>query len=133
MERRDFIKKSAIVAAAAAVAPEMLSAQGRTTVDPATFEILSDTIAGGIRTIVAQPCAAVCSKQIDITIDVAAGTIASCKFTRGCPGNAIGLCSLIKGMKVKDVIARLDGTPCGGRGTSCPDQLARVLKAALKK
>ena len=33
-------------------------------------------------------------------------------------------------MKIDDVIARLKGTDCGGRGTSCPDQLARALEQA---
>lgn len=39
--------------------------------------------------------------------------------------------SLVKGMKVDDVITRLKGTDCNGRGTSCPDQLARALEEAI--
>ena len=27
-----------------------------------------------------------------------------------------------------DVIARLNGIDCGGKGTSCPDQLCRALE-----
>ena len=31
------------------------------------------------------------------------------------------------GMEVDEAIARLSGIDCGGRGTSCPDQLAKAL------
>lgn len=136
MERRDFLKKSVLAAAAAAVAPSMLNAAENESYTLAqasdsaelTPAISSNIVKDGIRTVVAVPCLKVCSKQIDIQIDTKTDTIRSCSFTRGCPGNAIGLCSLVKGMKVSDVIARLEGTPCATRGTSCPDQLARVLK-----
>ena len=50
-------------------------------------------------------------------------------YTRGCEGNAKGIGALIKDMTVEEAIRRLDGITCGKRGTSCPDQLARVLKA----
>ena len=52
------------------------------------------------------------------------------KFNGGCNGNTKGIASLVQGMKIDDVIARLKGTDCGGRGTSCPDQLARALEQA---
>ena len=35
--------------------------------------------------------------------------------------------------KAEDVIARLDGTLCGFRNTSCPDQIAQNLKKALEE
>ena len=41
--------------------------------------------------------------------------------------------ALIKGMRVEEAIARLDGIDCRGRGTSCPDQLARALREYLAK
>lgn len=136
MQRRDFLKKSILAAAAVTVAPQVISAAGTESYSLApssdsaelTPTISSDTVKDGIRYVVAIPSMKVCSKQIDIQIDTKAGTIRSCAFTRGCPGNAIGLCSLLKGMKVSEAITRLEGTPCGGRGTSCPDQLVRVLK-----
>lgn len=31
-------------------------------------------------------------------------------------------------MEVGEVIRRLRGIDCGGKGTSCPDQLARALE-----
>lgn len=93
------------------------------------FKIIKDEIKGGIRFVSATPSAKVCSKQIDIQIDVKTRKILKCSFTRGCPGNAIGLCSLIEGMTCDQVIAKLQGINCSGRGTSCPDQLTRVLKS----
>lgn len=92
------------------------------------FQITSDEVKDGVRYVSATPSAKVCSKRIDIQIDVKTATIKHCEFFRGCPGNALGLCSLLEGMKVKDAIAKLRGINCAGRGTSCPDQLARVLE-----
>ena len=51
----------------------------------------------------------------------------------GCNGNLKGICQLVTGMKAEDVIARLDGTLCGFRNTSCPDQIAQNLKKALEE
>ena len=59
------------------------------------------------------------------------GVIDSVKFTGGCNGNLKGICQLLTGMKAEDAIARLDGTLCGFRSTSCPDQIAKNLKKAL--
>ena len=39
--------------------------------------------------------------------------------------------SMLKGMKAEDAIARMEGTTCGPRPTSCPDQIAKNLKKAL--
>ena len=70
----------------------------------------------------------VCSRSIDIELD--GDTIKSVKFNGGCNGNTKGIASLVQGMKIDDVIARLKGTDCGGRGTSCPDQLGQALELA---
>lgn len=75
-----------------------------------------------------------CSKMIELEID--GDTIKSVTFTGGCNGNLNGISSLVRGMKVDDVIARLKGTKCGFKNTSCPDQLAKALeeyKAKEKK
>ena len=72
----------------------------------------------------------VCSRSIDIEIED--GIVVSAKYTGGCHGNTQGIAKLVEGMKIDDVIEKLEGTDCGGRGTSCPDQLARALKAAKK-
>ena len=68
----------------------------------------------------------VCSRNI--TIDVDGNTIQSVKFDGGCNGNTKGLAALLAGMDVDDAIARLEGTTCGFKSTSCPDQLAKALK-----
>lgn len=70
----------------------------------------------------------VCSQLMEI--DVEDGVVRSLKVTGGCSGNLQGISRLVAGMKVEDVIARLDGVHCGTKSTSCPDQLAQALKAA---
>lgn len=70
-----------------------------------------------------------CSRRIDFELE--GGIVRNARFTGGCNGNTTGLCRLIEGMPVREVIARLKGIPCGMRPTSCPDQLARALEAAL--
>ncbi len=53
-------------------------------------------------------------------------------FMGGCNGNLKGISSLVRGMKVDDVISKLDGVRCGAKNTSCPDQLCRALEQARK-
>ena len=90
------------------------------------YKIISDKVEDGVRYVVAAPSAKVCSKQIDIQIKD--GIIQSVVYTRGCEGNAKGIGARIKDMTVEEAIRRRDGITCGKRGTSCPDQLAKVLK-----
>lgn len=68
----------------------------------------------------------VCSAQIDFEVEE--GIVKNVRFTRGCNGNTQGISALVEGMQVDEVIKRLKGTNCNGRGTSCPDQLARALE-----
>lgn len=70
----------------------------------------------------------VCSKLISVELD--GDVIESVEFTGGCAGNTTGICQLVKGMKVDEVIQRMEGIKCGHRPTSCPDQLAKALKQA---
>ena len=91
------------------------------------YVIVSDEVVDGVRCIVATPSAKVCSKQIDI--EIKDGIIQKVLYTRGCEGNAKGIGALVKDMTVEEAIRRLEGITCGKRGTSCPDQLAKVLKA----
>ena len=91
------------------------------------YAIVKDEVVDGVRYVVATPSAKVCSKQIDIEIND--GIIQKVVYTRGCEGNAKGIGALIKDMSVEEAIRRLEGINCGKRGTSCPDQLAKVLKA----
>ena len=91
------------------------------------YKIVSDEVVDGVRYVTATPSAKVCSKQIDI--EIKDGIIQKVVYTRGCEGNAKGIGALIKDISVEEAIKRLDGITCGKRGTSCPDQLARILKA----
>lgn len=91
------------------------------------YVIVKDEVVNGVRYVVATPSAKVCSKQIDI--EIVDGIINKVVYTRGCEGNAKGIGALIKDMAVEEAICRLEGIQCGKRGTSCPDQLAKVLKA----
>ena len=68
----------------------------------------------------------VCSRNI--LIDVEDGIVKKVKFEGGCNGNTKGIAALAEGMKVEDVIAKLEGIKCGFKNTSCPDQLAQALK-----
>jgi uncharacterized protein (TIGR03905 family) len=70
-----------------------------------------------------------CSQQM--TIEVEDGIVRSFQVKGGCHGNLQGISRLVEGMKVEEVIARLDGIRCGMKPTSCPDQLAQALKQAL--
>jgi uncharacterized protein (TIGR03905 family) len=68
----------------------------------------------------------VCSRQIELEIED--GIVKSLRVIGGCNGNLQGISKLVEGMKVEDVIKKLRGIDCGGRGTSCPDQIARALE-----
>ncbi len=72
----------------------------------------------------------VCSRQINFEIED--GIIKEIKFIGGCHGNTQGVAALAKGRTVQEIIDLLEGIDCGGRGTSCPDQLAKALKEATK-
>ena len=72
----------------------------------------------------------VCSRSTEVTLSDD-GIIENVNVVGGCAGNLAGICKLLKGMKAEDAIARMEGTPCGPRPTSCPDQIAQALKAAL--
>ena len=91
------------------------------------YRIIKDEMVDGVRCIIAAPCPQVCSRQIDIRIKD--GIIQEVVYTRGCDGNAKGIGALIKGMSVEEAVRRLSGITCGRKSTSCPDQLARILKS----
>ena len=73
----------------------------------------------------------VCSRKI--TAEVENGIIKSVRFVGGCNGNTQGICRLVEGMKADEAIKRLENINCNGKGTSCPDQLAKALKSALQE
>ena len=70
-----------------------------------------------------------CSQAIFFEIED--GIVKNVQFMGGCNGNLKGIGALVEGMDAETVIARLEGTKCGMKQTSCPDQLAKALKEAL--
>ena len=68
----------------------------------------------------------VCSRAI--YLETEDGIVRSVRFEGGCNGNAQGVSRLVAGRPVAEVIERLRGIDCGGKGTSCPDQLAQALE-----
>ena len=69
-----------------------------------------------------------CSQKI--FFDIEEGKVKNVQFISGCNGNLKGIGSLVEGMDIDEVIKRLEGTTCGMKATSCPDQLAAALKQA---
>ena len=75
---------------------------------------------------------ATCSRMIEFDLgddDI----IHNVRFIGGCNGNTQGISKLIEGMNAHTVVERLEGTDCGGRGTSCPDQLSKAIRLAFKQ
>lgn len=68
----------------------------------------------------------VCARKIQFMIED--DIVKNVVFTSGCNGNLQGISNLVEGMKVKDVIKKLEGIKCGFKNTSCPAQLAKALK-----
>lgn len=73
----------------------------------------------------------VCSRLMEIEVED--GKIASVSVTGGCDGNLKGISRLLKGMAVDEAIRRMQGIRCGGKTTSCPDQLAIALSQYRKE
>lgn len=66
-----------------------------------------------------------CCALMNVSIDN--NIINDIEFIGGCRGNLEGIRHLIIGMKIDDVISKLQGIKCGSKLTSCPDQLSRCL------
>lgn len=94
-------------------------------------KIKDETTRDGVRVVYAETCPEVCSQQVAVAVKD--GIILEAMFAGGCSGNTQGICSLVRGMKVEDAVSRLEGIKCGPKGTSCPDQLARVLKGLINE
>lgn len=69
----------------------------------------------------------VCSGAMIFEIE--GNVIQKLQIIGGCPGNTVGVSKLVVGRNVDEVIEMLKGIPCGMRGTSCPDQVAKALEA----
>ena len=69
----------------------------------------------------------VCSQRMDFELED--GKIVSVKVMGGCDGNLKGIASLVAGMEIDEAIRRMEGIRCGFKNTSCPDQMAKALRA----
>ena len=67
-----------------------------------------------------------CSRLISFEVD--GDIVKNVSFEGGCNGNLKGIAALVDGMKIDDVIAKVEGIRCGFKSTSCPDQLAQALR-----
>ena len=72
-----------------------------------------------------------CSRLIKFDVD--GDKVKDVQFVMGCHGNTQGVAKLVEGMDIHEVIKRLKGLECNGRGTSCPDQLAQALEQYLEQ
>ena len=68
----------------------------------------------------------VCAKEIGIKLE--GNTVEKVEFFGGCDGNTVAIEKLVEGMSKEEVIKKLEGIDCANRGTSCPDQLAKLLR-----
>ena len=71
-----------------------------------------------------------CSQRI--LFEIEDGKVHNVQYIGGYNGNLKGIGSLVEGMDANEVISRLEGTTCGFKSTSCPDQLAKALKEATQ-
>ena len=71
----------------------------------------------------------VCSRLM--RVEVENGIICKVEVQGGCSGNLQGISRLLVGMPVQQAVERMEGVRCGGKPTSCPDQLAKALRQAL--
>ena len=73
----------------------------------------------------------VCSSKIDF--DLVDGTVRNISFVGGCNGNLKALSKVLDGWTVDQIAEKLEGNTCGGKPTSCADQLVRAVKAAREQ
>ena len=74
----------------------------------------------------------ICPKAIRVETD-REGIIRNVEFQGGCPGNTRAIAKLIEGKPSEEVIKILKGNRCGGKSTSCADQLAEALQQNLEE
>lgn len=71
--------------------------------------------------------------SVQISFDINDNIVTNIKFLGGCPGNTLALSKVLDGQTVDFIVEKLMGNQCGGRGTSCADQLAIAVKEAYEK
>ena len=73
----------------------------------------------------------VCASTINFELEN--GVVSNVSFTGGCNGNLKAISKLVEGMKAEKLIEILKGNKCGFKQTSCADQLAIAIEAALNE
>ncbi len=71
-----------------------------------------------------------CSSKIDLELE--GNILKKVVFYNGCDGNTQGIAKLVEGMTVEEIKDKLSGIRCGGKSTSCPDQLAKAVEKAYQ-
>ena len=74
----------------------------------------------------------VCAREMHVDVNDQ-GVIENLEVVGGCSGNLQGISRLVIGMPAREAIRRMKGIPCGGKPSSCPDQLSIALEQALKQ
>lgn len=70
----------------------------------------------------------VCSSEIRFRLD--GNVVHDIRFVGGCNGNLNAISKILDGWTVEQIETKLKGNSCGGRPTSCADQLARAVRRA---
>ena len=71
----------------------------------------------------------VCARKI--SFDLENGVVSNVEFQGGCNGNLKAIARLVEGKNAEEIGEILAGNTCGMKSTSCADQLAKALKAAV--
>ena len=70
-----------------------------------------------------------CSRQISFDSD--GERVYNIEFLMGCPGNTHGIAAICDGLKISEITEKFSSIDCGGRGTSCPAELAKAVQQAV--
>ena len=68
---------------------------------------------------------------VQINFDIEGDKIYNVQFIGGCNGNLKAISKFIDGMTVSEIESKLKGNTCNNKQTSCADQLALAVRAAL--
>lgn len=67
---------------------------------------------------------------MEIKFNIQDDIITDIEFKGGCNGNLKAISRLVDGWSVEQIADKLSGNTCGGRSTSCADQLAIAVREA---
>ena len=73
----------------------------------------------------------VCSMEISFQLE--GNVVSNISFYGGCNGNLKAISKLVDGWTVEKIEQYLRGNTCGGKGTSCADQLAIAVRTAYDR